>query len=141
MLEISILFALARYAYSTANRKGYPGVAFVAVAVVGWFFCGIAGAVVGFLANPAFFEGFSLGAMFGYLLGVAVWGTVCYLFVDGLNDRYADSAHDEADLADALAPRRRSRRYEDDEPVDLTPAVDQRSPAPRARRAWQRRYD
>lgn len=141
MLEISILFALSRYAYATATRKGYPGAAFVALAVVGWFGCGIAGAVIGYLANPMFVDDFSFGAVLGYILGVAVSGVVTYLIVDGLNDQPGPAADREADLADAFAAPRRRRDRDDDEPIDLQPAIDQRSPAPRARRTWQRKWD
>ena len=149
MLEISILVALSKYAKRTAEQKGHSGELFAVIAVVGWFGCGITGAVIGFLSDPMPFDGFSFSALIGYVIGVAVSALVVYLVVDGLHDKQEQQRGGrEPELAAAFnaddAYERWRRRHtgqataDDDEPVELTPAG--AAELPRARRVWRRKW-
>ena len=145
-LEIFMLVAMCRYLNRTATAKGRPGWPFAVLMVFAWLTAGIAGAVIGFLAEGTVTSEFSAGAVLGYIAGVVVACVGMSLIVNMLPPAYThDHAAVDAERAYVEWRRRHGARPakarladEDEEVVNLQPA--DAPPPARAVRPWKRRY-
>ena len=145
-LEFILLYKMCQHLNRTATARGHTGWPFSVGMVVGWFVAGIAGAVVGYMAEGMPNTRYSVGALCGYAVGVAMACGGMALVVNALSDRAHD--HERAAVGEQEeyiewrkrqgSPKKaRLADEEDEEPVDLQPA-DAPTP-PRAERAWKRR--
>jgi hypothetical protein len=85
-LEIFLLIGMCRYLLRTAAAKGRTAWPYAVLMVVSWFVVGIIGAVAGYLAEGAPQSEYSVGAVFGYVVGVAIACGMMALLVNLLPD-------------------------------------------------------
>lgn len=142
-----MLVTVCRYLNRTATAKGRPGWPFVVLMVFAWVAAGIAGAVVGYLAERPASTEFSIGAVVGYITGVGIACVGMSLIVNMMPPAFS---HERATVDDERAYVEWRKRHDarpvkarlaDDEEgeqvVDLQPA--NAPPPPRAQRAWKKR--
>jgi hypothetical protein len=148
VLELFILIAMCRYLNRTATAKGRPGWPFAVLMVFAWVAAGITGAVIGYLVEGATGGGYSLGALLGYVIGVAmacVGMAVIVNAIPGIETHERESVDDERAYVEwrkRQGTRAKKARLADEEDeaepvVDLQPA--DAPPPPRAPRAWKKR--
>jgi hypothetical protein len=146
-LEIWLLICMCRYLNRTATAKGRPGWPFAVLMVFAWLAAGITGAVVGYLAEGMPNSEFSIGAVLGYVCGVAIACAGMAVIVNAIPGVYTyeqgamDDERAYVEWRKRQGARPKKARLADDEgdeePVDLQPA--DAPPPPRAQRAWKRR--
>lgn len=146
-LEIWLIYCMCRYLNRTATAKGRPGWPFAVLMVFAWVAAGVAGAVVGYLAEGMPNSTYSVGALCGYVVGVAIACGGMAVIVNAIPSAYPDRGAEVDDERAYTEWRKRqgtrakkarlADEEDEEEPVDLQPA--DAPPPPRAPRAWKKR--
>lgn len=147
-LEIILLISMCRYLNRVATAKGRRGWPFVVLMIFAWIAAGICGALTGFFAEGNSHGEFSVGAVVGYIVGVAVACGGMASIVNSMSDvsnAHERAAHNNEQAYIEWRKRRGARpakaklvdEEEEEAVVDLQPA--DAPPPPRATRVWKRK--